>query len=136
MKTSECSIVVRYSETTKQGFVHHSNYFKWFDIAQEQMLAEVGMSYLEMEEGGLHVLPINNVCHYYTPAKYGDTITIRTTLDRITGVRLHLKYEIVRSADGEVIATGESEHIVVNDKLRPMIIKTTLPKLYDAWEAE
>ena len=43
------SLKVRYSETDQMGFVHHSNYLKYFELARLDWLSKLGISYKKIE---------------------------------------------------------------------------------------
>ena len=43
---------VQYYETDQMGFVHHSNYIRWFEEARCDFMEQMGMGYGEMEMAG------------------------------------------------------------------------------------
>ena len=47
---------VRYNETDPMGFVHHANYFTYFEMGRTELLRASGGSYRRMEEDGLLVV--------------------------------------------------------------------------------
>ena len=49
MITRDIPIRVRYYETDCMGFVHHSNYVRYYETARTEMLRELGMTYPELE---------------------------------------------------------------------------------------
>jgi len=49
IKQHEVQIRVRYQETDAMGFLHHSNYFTYFEIGRTEMLRASGMNYRDME---------------------------------------------------------------------------------------
>ena len=112
------------------GFMHHSNYLVWYDLAQEKLLADCGTSYAKIMQQGFHALPIRNVCNYALPVCYDDEITVRISVTGIQGVKMSFAYEFFRARDGAIVATGESEHIIVNSEMRPVPIERALPGLY------
>ena len=44
MITRDIPIRVRYYETDCMGFVHHSNYVRYYETARTEMLRELGMT--------------------------------------------------------------------------------------------
>ena len=127
--TSEAKIRVRYYETGQMGFVHHSNYFNWFDLAQEKLISDIGFDYSKIEERGLKFIPVHQSCDYLTPIYYRDELVIRITLKEIKGMKLSFEYEIVRMADAKIAAKGKSDHILVDENLHPAIIRRVVPEL-------
>jgi acyl-CoA thioester hydrolase len=86
------------------GFLYHGNYFTFFEIGRSEMLRSCGSTYREVEESGLFGVVVKAECSYHKPAKYDDLLTIRTTLKRITRVKLEYEHQIIR--DSEILATG------------------------------
>ena len=102
----EMQIRVRYQETDAQGRVHHSNYINYFEVARVEMLRQSGISYRMLEDSGVMLVVVSINCSYIKGAMADDLLTIKTTLTRAKGVRIHHHYEI--SLDQEPVATGDS----------------------------
>jgi acyl-CoA thioester hydrolase len=81
-------------------------------------LRQLGFSYLEMEAEGMHTPVVEVQCRYKHPARFDDLITIRTRLAQMRTSLLRFQYEIVRTADGRVLAEGVSVHVVVGTDLK------------------
>ena len=64
MITRDIPIRVRYYETDCMGFVHHSNYVRYYETARTEMLRELGMTYPELEAQGI-MLPVIDVQSRY-----------------------------------------------------------------------
>jgi acyl-CoA thioester hydrolase len=123
--TTEAKLRARYAETDRMGVVYHSNFIVWFEVGRVEMLREMGYRYRDIErEFDCHFAVVDVRCRYKAPAYYDDEITVRTSLKNVRGALMHFKYEIVRTGDNELLAEGESTHIVVNSKFE----KTTLPE--------
>ena len=56
----ETEIRVRYYETDGQGFVHHANYFVYFEQARVEQLLALGHDYAELERNGV-LLVVNKI---------------------------------------------------------------------------
>lgn len=102
----EMQVRVRYQETDAQGRVHHSNYINYFEVARVEMLRQSGISYRMLEDSGVMLVVASINCSYIKGAMADDLLTIKTTLTRAKGVRIHHHYEI--SLDQEPVATGDS----------------------------
>lgn len=102
----EMQIRVRYQETDAQGRVHHSNYINYFEVARVEMLRQSGVSYRELEESGVMLVVVSLGCNYIRGAMGDDLLTIKTTVTRAKGVRIHHHYEI--SVDNELVAEGDT----------------------------
>jgi acyl-CoA thioester hydrolase len=123
--TTEAKLRVRYAETDRMGVVYHSNFIVWFEVGRVEMLRAMGYRYRDLErEFDCHFAVVDVRCRYKAPAYYDDEIVVRTSLKNVRGSFMHFTYEIKRTDDGELLAEGESTHIVVNSNFE----KTPLPK--------
>lgn len=105
MLTHQTQVRVRYGEVDRMGFLYHSHYVEYFDVARSEMMRSLGMSNFEIEAQGV-MLPVLKVeVNYKNPAHYDDLLTIRTTLNELPRVRIKFDYEVFRP-DGELITTG------------------------------
>jgi acyl-CoA thioester hydrolase len=111
----ETLLRVRYAETDKMGIVHHSNYLIWFEIGRTEFCRARGFSYREMEENDNAFLVVaESYCRYKAPARYDDQVLVRTHITELRRRSLRFGYEIVRVADGQIIAEGETGHVVTD----------------------
>lgn len=105
---------VRFVETDTMGVVHHANYFHWFEMGRVAYLRAAGVSLNDLMAAGI-VFPITDIsAKYLTPGRFDDNIEIRTTLEILTRVKLCFSYEVVRTTDGTVLATGNSQNVFTN----------------------
>ena len=118
---------VRYAETDQMGVVYYANYLVWFEIGRTDFCLQHGFAYRDMErEDGLYIMVAEARCRYKAPARYDDEILIRT---RVTGMRkrvLIFGYEIYKQCADELIAEGETVHVITDRDGRPR----TLPEKY------
>ena len=56
----EMKIRIWYKETDQMGFVHHSNYIKYYEEARSAFMRHLGVSYADMEHSGV-LMPILHV---------------------------------------------------------------------------
>lgn len=116
----ETEIRVRYAETDQMGVVYYANFFIWFEIGRVEHLRSRGFSYRDLEaEGGRYIPVVEARCRYKSPARYDDQLILRTRLARQRGPLLDFAYEVVRPADGVLLATGETRHVVVDKNFQP-----------------
>ncbi|MEZ6140139.1 MAG: thioesterase family protein [Zavarzinella sp.] len=107
-----CEIRVRYAETDRMGFLHHANYLIYFEQARTDLLRSNGSTYRKMEDEGYLLVITKAEVKYLRPAHYDDVLVIRTSVKRITPVRIEHIYEVTRGT--ERIATGETTLACVN----------------------
>jgi acyl-CoA thioester hydrolase len=124
---SETRLRVRYVETDQMGVVYHANYFIWFEVGRVEFLRQMGFSYRDMEkDDGCCIAVVDARCRYKAPARYDDEIIVRTHLKNVRASVIHFAYELLRAADGVLLAEGETTHIVADMKMQT----TTLPEKY------
>lgn len=111
----ETTVRVRYAETDKMGFVYHANYLVWFEIGRTEFCRARGFAYRDMEESGDAFLVVaESYCRYKAPAYYDDELIVRTHITEIRRRSLRFGYEIVRLSDDQIIAEGETGHVVTD----------------------
>ena len=108
----QIEIRVRYNETDSMGFVHHANYFTYFELGRTELLRASGGNYRRMEESGLLVVVVRASCKYQRPAKYDDLLTIKTKITRITAAKIEHEYQVFRGE--EQLAQAQVTLAVVN----------------------
>ena len=127
MEVFETRLRVRYAETDQMGVVYHSNYIIWFEVGRVEMLRSLGFTYREMEkQDGTHIAVVEVRCRFKAPALYDDCILVRTKLLNVRDSLLHFGYEVVRDADGTLLAEGETVHLVVDAAFK----RLPLPEKY------
>src|SRR3977135_4446640 len=111
----ETLVRVRYSETDKMGIVYYANYLIWFEIGRTEYCRARGFAYKDMEVNDDAFLVVaESYCRYKAPAFYDDELLIRTHITELRRRSLRFGYEIVRVSDGQIIAEGETGHVVTD----------------------
>jgi acyl-CoA thioester hydrolase len=123
---AETHLRVRYAETDQMGVVYHSNFIVWFEVGRVEALRQFGFTYKEMEQDGCQLPVVEVRCRYKSPARYDDEIVIRTHVKNLRGSMIHFFYEVIRAADGTLLAEGETIHIAVGNDGR----RCRFPKKY------
>ena len=88
------SLKVRYCETDQMGFVHHSNYLKYFELARLDWLSKLGVSYKKIEENGILFPVIYSEINYLFPLKFDNLFFVKVGIEELPVSRLKLNYEI------------------------------------------
>src|SRR5262245_8050527 len=102
----EIEIRVRYYETDAQGYVHHANYFQYFELARDEQLLAMGYDYAQLERDGI-ILVVNKIaCKYHCPCKLGDKLRLQIRTVRARAARIDHEYRVFRGH--ELLAEAES----------------------------
>jgi acyl-CoA thioester hydrolase len=123
----ETKLRVRYAETDNMGVVYHSNFAIWFEVGRVELMRQLGLEYRAMEkDDNCHIPVVDLRVRYKAPALYDDEIVVRTRLANARRSLLHFSYEVFRDGDRTLLATGETMHIIVDDKFQ----RRALPEKY------
>jgi acyl-CoA thioester hydrolase len=114
------------------GIAHHSNYPVWFEVGRTDFFKKIGFPYSEVESKGF-LLPLTDMkCKFIKPAKYEDSIVIKTQISRIMHVKVCFHYDVYNKEVGTLIAAGETNHGWTDRQLNPLVIEEKFPELYKA----
>ena len=99
--TFDFQVRVRYDEADPMGFVHHANYFRYFELCRTEFLRACGGSYKDVEAAGEFVVVVKAEVRYRIPARYDDLLNVHLEITKFGGAKVTHEYVITR--DGEVI---------------------------------
>jgi acyl-CoA thioester hydrolase len=123
----ETTIRVRYGETDQMGVVYYGNYFTWFEVGRVELCRQLGFEYKKMEaDDDSFIVVAEASCRYKRSARFDDLLTIRTRVIDSHRRTVKFAYEILNQASGDLIATGETIHVVCDRLGRPK----SLPEKY------
>ena len=113
---------VRYAETDRMGFLHHSRHFVLLEMARTEALREHGLTYRELEDSGCFLVVAKAECQYRAPARYDDLLTIETRITRQTATRIEHSYRILRESDGLLLAEAKTTlaSVDASGQIQPM----------------
>ena len=97
---------VRYPEVDAMGYLHHSRFLQYFEMGRVEMLRASGVSYADLERGGVFFVVAKAEVKYKAPARYDDEVTLTTRIVRQTHVRIDHAYELRRG--GTLLAEGST----------------------------
>jgi acyl-CoA thioester hydrolase len=117
---TDANVRVRYAETDQMGMVYHGNYFIWFEVGRVELCRHLGFEYKRMEiEDDTLIVVAEASCRYKRPARFDDELVVRTRVTRYDKRSLRFGYEILRQPDDELLATGETTHVICDHHGRP-----------------
>lgn len=106
---------VRYVETDMMGVVHHSNYFRWFEMGRVAWLRAAGVELWELMNANI-IFPITHVeANYKESALYDDEIEICAEMTAFSRAKMDFTYRIVRKKDGALLAEGCSRNVFTDN---------------------
>lgn len=106
MAIFKTSFPVRYYETDQMAVVHHSNYIRYFEIARDEMMVQLGFPIEKCEKELGVLVPIVSVeCHFRYPARMGDVLTATAEVNKVPMAKMIIK-QAVYNQDGVLCAEG------------------------------
>jgi len=90
---------VYYEDTDLAGIVYYANYLKFIERARSEWVRELGIDQLQMKAVGL-VFAVRRVeADYLSPARYDDELTVETSMQAGSGVRLIVRQDVKRGEE-------------------------------------
>ena len=113
MITNVTTTRIRYGETDRMGYAYYGNYLLYYEIGRTELIRQLGLTYKQLEDGGI-LLPVHSVnLRYLGPALYDDLITIKTIVKELPAASITFEHEIL-SGDGRLINTGSVKLVFVD----------------------
>ena len=126
----DAKVRVRYAETDQMGMVYHANFLVWFEVGRVELMRALGVEYKEMEkEDDCHIVVADVHCRYHHSARYDDVLRIRTRIAESKNRVVVFSYEVIRDADGQVLANGETTHVICGSNGRPKLLPEKYRKI-------
>ena len=113
LKGFTVEIPVRFAECDPYGVVWHGHYVLYLEHAREALTARFGFTAARALEMGYRVPVTRLELHYRSPARPDQILRVTARLRAPNVARFVMDYEI-RSDAGELLASAESEQVVVN----------------------
>jgi acyl-CoA thioester hydrolase len=113
MYRSETKIRVRYGETDQMGYVYYGIYAMYYEVGRVESLRQLGLTYKELEDGGVMMPVLENKSKFLSPALYDDELRVVTSIKEKPSVRITFFYEIFNGS-GKLIHQRETLLAFVN----------------------
>jgi len=124
-------INVRYAETDQLGIVYYANYFVWFEVGRVSWCRARGFDYKDLEDQHDRMMVVAEAsCRYKAPARFDDNVLIRTAIGSATDKVIRFDYEIRNQRTGQLLALGDTTHVVTDRGLRPARLPEEFQKLF------
>src|SRR5262245_6108877 len=113
------------------GVVYHAHYLVYFEQGRTEFLRAFGSSYREVEESGLLLVVADAGAKFLRPGRYDDLLTVRTRVTSVSGVRVRFEYEVLRPADGCLLAVGHTTLASTDLEGRPIRLPDAMKALLE-----
>ena len=95
-----------WAETDAAGVVHYSNYFRFFERAEEEFYRQLGFTFTDTSERGLWFPRVEAFCQYKQPARFNDLIEVELAIDDMKEKSLRYSFKIFNKETTFLLATG------------------------------
>jgi len=107
-------IRIYYEDTDCGGVVYYANYLKYFERARTHYLEERGLSVVGLLKEGTQFLVVHAEVDYRSPARYGETLTVETTVTQIGRTSVTFAHVIRERASQRVVVEGSAKLVTVD----------------------
>jgi len=105
------TVQLRWGECDPAGIIFYPTYFLWFDAAAWNMFAEVGYSAKRMRAEHRSMPLVAAGCEFKHPAEQEDRAEVRSRIQRWGGKSFVVAHDVVRVADGKLLAQGSETRV-------------------------
>lgn len=105
---------VRYAESDQMGVVYHANYLIWCEMGRTDLMRQLGASYADLERRGVFLAVSDVHIRFRGPARYDDSVRVRTTLTRVRSRGVSFAYEIENLESGASLASAEIDLVCID----------------------
>jgi acyl-CoA thioester hydrolase len=114
---TEAFFRVNYSEVDQMGVAYHARYLVWLDVARCEHLRRTGVSYADLERGGLRLAVSEARIRYRRPARYDDLVRVRCWVREAVPRRISFGYALDLSGHAALLATAEIRLLALDGDL-------------------
>jgi len=118
--TTTTEVRVRYAETDQMQVVYHANYLIWCEVGRTDFMRQHGMSYAEMEKGGIWLTVSDYSVRLHASARYDDLVRIATTLTDVRSRQVAFEYLLTNAMTGDRLATARTALVSIAPNGRPV----------------
>jgi len=131
----QIAVQVRFHEVDAMGIVWHGNYLGYFEEARRALARKHGIDYPVLEEHELLAPVVSARIDYHFPAFMGDRLDAVARLYKSESVKLEFGYEIRRSLDRKLVASGGTVQVLTT-RARQLVLAWPpfLRELMAHWE--
>jgi acyl-CoA thioester hydrolase len=100
------SFRVTWVDTDAAGVVHYSNYFRFFERAEEEFYRHLGFDFTNFKERGLWFPRVEASCQYKKPARYSDLLVVEVSVEDLKEKSVKLGFKVVNEKSEDLLAFG------------------------------
>ncbi len=130
MTTAPCThtmdIRIYYQDTDCGNVVYYGNYLRYFEQGRTHWLEGQGLSVKAFMDAGTLFAVVRADLSYRSPARYGETLTIATTLTDLRAASFTFAHEIREKERGRLVVEGSARLATVDTQGKLITLPKTL----------
>lgn len=109
---------ISWVDTDAAQVVHFSNYFRFFERAEEDMYQQLGFTFNDIRKEYDFWLPrVEAFCRFKAPSRFGDVLEVSLAVEEIMDKAVKYGFSMVNKASGQLVAEGYVVVVVADKKL-------------------
>ncbi|MBS7616965.1 acyl-CoA thioesterase [Candidatus Bathyarchaeota archaeon] len=115
---------VSWADTDAAQIVHFSNFFRFFERAEEEFYMHIGLID-QLGDKEIIIPRVEAFCQYRKPAKFNDLLEIELTVEEIKEKAVKYGFKIYKNETKELLANGYVVAVATN---KQTLKATQIPK--------
>ncbi|MCL6579020.1 MAG: acyl-CoA thioesterase [Candidatus Bathyarchaeota archaeon] len=100
------SFRITWADTDAAQVVHYSNYFRFFERAEEEFYRHLGFSFTDINKMGIWLPRVESFCQFKKPARFGDLIEVELTVRELKEKSIKYEFKIFNKESAVLLANG------------------------------
>jgi len=121
---------IYYHDTDCGGVVYYANYLKHLEEGRTEFCLENGINTQEYARQGVWFVVANIEVTYRAPARYGETVTVETRVEKVGRTSIVFKQRILR--DAKLLIESTVVWVCVNTEFKPRSVPEEFSRLVSA----
>jgi acyl-CoA thioester hydrolase len=136
----ETPLTVRFNEVDAYQVAWHGHHVAWMEVGRNDLAGRFDLNAQQIGDAGYRAPVVNLELKYRRPARFNEELLIGTTVRRTETATLEFLSRIT-GADGSIIATGRTVHVLTDEQgtllyQLPPLIAHRLERLFASLEGE
>jgi YbgC/YbaW family acyl-CoA thioester hydrolase len=117
-------IRVRWKETDSTGIVHFTNFFVYFEVAEQKLMREILRLDLASDARykAFRLPRVEAYCQYSSPARFDDLLEIELSIAAVGKSSLTYAFSVFNKTTGKLSANGRVKVVAVDENFQPVEI--------------
>ncbi len=112
--THTMDVRIYYQDTDCGNVVYYGNYLRYFEQGRTHWLETQGLSVKAFMDTGTLFAVVHAELSYRSPARYGETLTIATTLKAMRAASFTFAHEVREKTSGRLVVEGSARLATVD----------------------